>query len=106
MLVAIGLALTLVCTAAYVVGSELCLPAVRYMLRTGDAGPWVFACRLVSTGEWALIVGGASVLLVVDKWWQIFAGSIAVQVLSIGTASILLGSAVWELSGRTRSLSD
>jgi predicted NBD/HSP70 family sugar kinase len=35
----------------YIVGTEMCLPAARRALCTGDMQLWRLACRLVAAGE-------------------------------------------------------
>jgi len=87
---------------AYIAGTELCLPTARHALRTGDRGPWVLACRLVTAGEWSLLAVGASLLLTVEHLWQVFTATQAGKLLGLSAAGLLFAVVCWELAGRSR----
>lgn len=102
MLIPLTLVTSAVLVIAYIVGSELCLPAARHAVRTGNMDMWKSACFLVALGEWAIIVIGAGFLLLAEHLWRLFTGEWIFRSVGLFAACILAGGAVWELSGRTR----
>lgn len=63
---------------------------------------WIIACFLVALGEWAIIVIGASFLLLAVHLWQLFTGAWIFRLAGLFAAGILAGGVVWELAGRAR----
>jgi hypothetical protein len=103
MLIPLTLVTAAVLVIAYIVGSELCLPAARHAVRTGNMDVWMAACFLVALGDWAIIVIGAGFLLLAEHLWQLFTGAWILRFAGLFAAGTLAGGVVWELSGRTRS---
>jgi hypothetical protein len=99
-LIAIGLAATAALAIVYIIGSELCLPAARGALRTGNARMWRAVCFFVSIGECALIAGAATALVLAENTWQLFTGGLPGTLVGFIAAGILVISAIRELSGR------
>jgi hypothetical protein len=102
MLIPLALVTAAVLVIAYIAGSELCLPAARHAVHTGDLDVWLTACILVALGEWAIIVIGAGFLLLAGHLWQLFTGTWIFRLAGLFAAGILAGGVVWELAGRTR----
>lgn len=94
--------ITTLLVAAYIIGSELCIPAARHALRTGEAQVWINAASLVALGEWALIASGATFLLIAQDLWQLFTGTLAGRIAGFGAAGLVAGAAIRELAGRMR----
>jgi hypothetical protein len=102
MLIPLALVTAALLVIAYIAGSELCLPAARHAVRTGNLDVWMTACVLVALGEWAVIAIGASFLLLAEHLWQLFTGAWIFRLAGLFTAGTLAGGVVWELAGRTR----
>jgi hypothetical protein len=101
-LISIGLVVLTLFAFGYIVGSELCLPTVRYGLRSGDMQLWRAACRLVAAGEWAIIAVGASFLALVQEILHRFTDMPGDRLVGLCALGLVIGMAVWEISGRTR----
>jgi len=101
-LIPASLVATALLVVGYIVGTELCLPTARHALRTGDVKPWKLACRLVTAGEWAIVVVCASLLLMAEHAWQLFTATRAGNVLGLCAAGLLVAVVCWELAGRAR----
>jgi hypothetical protein len=101
-LISIGLVVLTLFAFGYIVGSELCLPTVRYGLRSGDMQLWRAACRLVTAGEWAIIAVGASSLALLQEIFHLFTDVPGGRLVGLCALSLVIGMAVWEISGRTR----
>jgi hypothetical protein len=101
-LIPTGLAITALLVVAYIAGSELCLPAARNALRSGDLQLWKVACNLVAMKEWALIALGMCFLLLTEHSWQLVTGTLAGRIIGLAAAGLMIGVVVWELSGRTQ----
>lgn len=99
-LIATGIIATTLLAAAYITGSELCLPAARHALHARQPGFLSFASRLVSLGEWALIGACATLLVIAQDLWHLFTGTLAGESAGIAAVCLLAGAAVRELSGR------
>jgi MFS family permease len=102
MLIPLALVTSAVLVITYIVGSELCLPAARHAVRTGNMDVWMSACFLVALGEWAIIAIGASFLLLAEHSWRLFAGAWIFRLVSLFAVGILACGVIWELAGRTR----
>ncbi len=102
MLMPLALVTSAVLVIAYIVGNELCLPAACHAVRTGNMDMWTSDCFLVALGEWAIIVIGASFLLLAEHSWRIFAGAWIFRLPGLFAVSILAGGVIWEFAGRTR----
>lgn len=94
--------ITALFVAAYIIGSDLCLPAARHALRTGEARILINAASLTALGEWALIAGGATLLLIAQDQWHLFTGALAGRIAALGAAGLLAGAALHQLTGRTQ----
>lgn len=92
--------ITALLVAAYIVGSELCVPAARHALRTGEPQVWLSAASLVALGEWALIASAGTFLLIAQDLWQLFTGALAGRIAGLGAAVLVAGAALHELAGR------
>jgi hypothetical protein len=101
-LISTSLAVAALLVLGYILGTEWCLPAARYALRTGDMESWRLACRLVAAGEWAIIVVCASLLLTMEQAWHLFTAMEAGKVLGLSAAGLLLAVVCWEVAGRSR----
>ena len=99
-LIATGIIATTLLAAAYIAGSELCLPAARHALHARQPGFLAFASRLVSLGEWALIGAGATLLVIAHDVWHLFTGTLAGESAGVAAVCLLAGAVARELSGR------
>jgi hypothetical protein len=102
MLLSTSLVATALLVLGYIVGSEWCLPAARYALRTGDTQDWHVACGLVTAGEWAVLTIAWSLLLLLDDTWHPGTVLPAGQYLGPVAYGLVFGAVCWELAGRTR----
>jgi len=98
----IGLAVSALLVLGYIVGSEMCLPAARAALRSGDTELWQLACRLVAAGEWAAIAVCASSLLLAEQAWQLFTVTQTGRFLGLVAAALITGVVLREIAGRTQ----
>lgn len=64
--------------------------------------PWKLACRLVTAGEWAIVVVCASLLLMAEHAWQLFTATQAGSAFGMCAAGLLVAVVCWELAGRAR----
>lgn len=101
-MIATGLVITALLVVAYILGSELCLPAARRALKTGEDGVWITATSLVTLGEWAMITACATLLLIVQDTWHLFTATLPGRMLGLGGAALVVTAALLELTGRTR----
>jgi hypothetical protein len=99
MLIPLVLVVTALLVIAYIAGSELCLPAARSALHTGNMQLWKLACNLVALKEWALIALGVCFLLLTEQSWQLFTGTLTGRIIGLVAAGLVIGMAIWELSG-------
>ena len=97
-----SLVIVVVLVLAYIAGTELCQPTLRHALRTGDTGPWVAACRLVTAGEWSGIAVCVSLLLTAEHVWQLFSATQQGRLIGLSAAALLIAVSGWELAGRSR----
>ena len=102
MLIPLGLVVTALLVIAYIAGSELCLPAARSAVLTGNTHLWKLACRLVAMKEWALIALVMCFLLLSEHTWRLFTANLPSKVAGITATGLLVGMTIWELSGRTQ----
>ena len=102
MLIPLALVTAALLVIAYIAGSELCLPAARHAVRTGNMDVWMTACVMVALGEWAIIVIATGFLLLAEHLWRLFTGAWIFRSVGLFAACILAWAVVWELSGRTR----
>jgi hypothetical protein len=100
MLIPPGLVVTTLLVIAYIAGSELCLPAARIALHTGNMQLWKLACNLVALKEWSLIALGVCFLLLAEQSWRLFTGTLIGRIIGLVTAGLVIGMVLWELSGR------
>lgn len=98
----IALVVTALLVIGYVVGTEMCLPAARHALRTGDMEYWRFACRLVAAGEWAIIAVCASCMMLAEQAWHLFTAMQTGRLLGLAAAGLITGLVLWEIAGRAR----
>jgi len=101
-LISIGLVVSALLVFAYIIGTELCLPRARRALRTGDVGPWLFACRLVTAGEWAIIALCGNLLVLGEHNWQLFTATVAGTYVGLSAAALVIALVVWELGAHSR----
>jgi hypothetical protein len=101
-LILFGLAVSTLLALGYIIGSELCLPTARHALRTGDMQSWMIACRLVAAGEWAIIALSASLLALAKKSFHLFSEMPGGTLVGLCALGLVIGAALWEISGRTR----
>lgn len=101
-LIPIGLVVSALLVLGYIVGTELCLPAARHALRSGDMEIWRFACRLVAGGEWAIITVCASFLAQVEDAWHLFTDMQAGKLAGLAAAGLIAGVVFWEIAGHSR----
>lgn len=101
-LIPIGLAVSALLVLGYIVGTEMCLPAARRALRTGDMEIWRLACRLVAVGEWAIIAVCASFLVLAEQAWHLFTVMLAGQLPGMAAAGLVTVVVLWEITGRFR----
>ncbi|MGD2136747.1 MAG: hypothetical protein PVF08_00715 [Gammaproteobacteria bacterium] len=99
-LIATGVVVTALLAIAYITGSELCVPAARYALRSRELRLLLFASRLVSLGERAWICAGATLLLIVQDQWHCFTATPAGKAAGVAATGVLAAATVRELSGR------
>ena len=99
-LIPIGLAVTALLLLGYIVGTEMCLPAARRALHTGDMELWRLACRLVAAGEWTIIAVCASFLVLAEQAWYLFTVTQAAQLPGMAAAGLITGLVLWEIAGR------
>jgi hypothetical protein len=102
MLIPVSLIGAVLLVLAYIVGSELCLPSTRIALRTGKLQLWKTACFLVALGEWAMLVIGLCLLLLVEHIWHLLNGTWPGRLAVLSAAGILVGMTIWELAWRTQ----
>jgi hypothetical protein len=88
--------ITALCVVAYIVGSELCLPAARKAIATGRLEPWLFACRLVTMGQWSVITVAAALMLLIQHTLHAFSDTFPGRVAGMAIATVLTGAAIWE----------
>ena len=101
-LIPIGLTVSALLVLGYVVGTEMCLPAARRTLRTGDMELWRLACRLVAAGEWAILAVCTSFLVLAEQAWHLFTVMQAGQFPGMAAAGLIAGVVLWEITGRSR----
>jgi hypothetical protein len=101
-LIALGLAVSVLLVLGYIVGTELCLPCARHAVRTGDTESWQIACKLVTAGQWAILVLGASLLLLAEYNWHLFSTTPAGRLLGITAAGSVAAAVLREIAGYTR----
>jgi hypothetical protein len=102
MLIPIGLAVSALLVLGYIVGSEMCLPAARRALLTGDMELWRLACMLVAAGEWAILAVCASFLVLVEQVWHLSTVMQAGRLPGMAAAGLITGVVLWEIAGRFR----